>query len=106
MLDSGSIFSHSWYRFVATVDLDAKTWRVDVYNQGAAHPASDDENGTLVQSFEDLSFLVDDPSGVSAFGLAAGASAGTQSTAEDTKCLLFDNVVVEEHRRGMAVIFR
>ena len=95
-----------WYRFVATVDLDAKTWRVDVYNQGAAHPASDDANGTLVQSFEDLSFLVDDPSGVSAFGLAAGASAGTQSTAEDTKCLLVDNVVVEEHQRGMAVIFR
>lgn len=96
---------NSWYRFVATVDLDKKSWRVDVYDQGTTHPAVDAASGTLVQSFENLTFACDDPSGVSAFGLVAGATMGTQQTSSDTKSVLVDNVVVE-HERGLTILVR
>ena len=96
---------NNWYRFVATVDMDAKSWRVDVYNQGTTHPAVDAANGKRVQSFENLTFAYDDPSGISAFGLVAGATMGTQQTSADTKSLLVDNVVVE-YERGVAIILR
>lgn len=96
----------NWYRFVATLDVDAHTWRVDVYNQGTSHPAPDAANGTLVQSFADLAFKVVDPSGVTAFGLSGGASGGTQPLEADTKSLLVDNIVVEKRPSGLLLLIQ
>lgn len=83
-----------WYRFVATFDLDAKTWRVDVYDQGTAQPVAGDEDGTLVKSFENLTFVNDDPSGFSAIGIAGGGTAGDKPLEADKRSVLFDNVNV------------
>lgn len=84
----------NWYRFVATFDLDAKTWRADVYNQGTTQPTADSANGTLVTSFEDLTFAFDDPSGFSAIGFAGGGTTGSDPLAADKRGVLFDNLKV------------
>ena len=95
-----------WYRFVAAFDVGKHVWRVDVYDQGTTQPGIDDANGTPVTAFTDLGFTNTDPTGISAFGLATGASGGTDLLAPDTKGVLFDNLVVERTPPGLMVIFR
>jgi len=97
---------NNWYRFKATFNMDEKTWRVDVYDQGTVQPTADAPNGTLVKSFENLTFKYEDPTGISAIGLAAGGSAGSNQIAADTKSLLVDNLVVEHSSFGLSIFVR
>ena len=83
-----------WYRFEATFNLDAGTWTVTVYDQGAAQPAFDAANGTPVASFENLTFKYSDPSGFTAIGIAGGGTAGAAPLEADKKGVLFDNLKV------------
>lgn len=101
-----SVGMTTWYRFVATFDLDAKTWRVDVYNQGAAQPATGSGDGTLVASFENLTFAYDDPSGFSAVGIAGGGTTGSDPLAADKKGVLFDNVSVTGDDFGLMFLVK
>ena len=97
---------YNWYRFLATFDVGRLKWRLDVYNQGTTRPTLDSPNGTLVKSFTDLNFWNVDPAGISAFGLAAGASSGTQPHTADTYGLLVDNIVIERVPSGTLLIVR
>jgi len=97
---------NNWYRFLATFDLGAKTWKVDVYDQGTTQPSVDTANGTSVASFTDLTFKYTDPTGITTFGIAAGGSAGHRPTDADTRGLLVDNVVVERNPPGSSVLIR
>lgn len=96
----------NWYRFVAVFDLDARTWRLSVYNQGTARPTLDAANGNLVGTLDDLSFKFSDPTGLSAFAITAGGSAGSQPLEDDTMGLMIDNIRVTRDRLGMTVILR
>ena len=106
VLDTASADLTSWYRFVATFDLDAKTWRVDVYNQGTVQPTADSADGTLVKSFEDLTFVNDDPSGFSAIGIAGGGTTGDKPLEVDKRSVLFDNIKVTGDDFGMLMLLK
>jgi len=97
---------YNWYRFKATFLPEEKTWRLDVYDQGTTHPTADAPDGTLVQSFENLTFKYDDPTGLTALGLVAGGTAGNRSDEADTNGLLVDNLVVDGTAFGMAIFVK
>ena len=93
-LDAVDVDLTAWYRFVAKLDLDAKTWCLDVYRQGTSQPTADSADGTLVKSFENLVFAYDDPSGFSALGIAGGGTTGDKPLEADKGSVLFDNLKV------------
>ena len=95
-----------WYRFVATFDVDAHTWSVDVYDQGTEQPASGDANGSLVTSFTGLTFKYADPTGISAIGIAGGGTSGAAPLESDKKGVLFDNISVVGDELGFVLSFR
>ena len=99
-LDSADADLASWHRFVATFDLDAKSWRLDVYKQGTAQSAADSADGTLVKSFDGLTFAYDDPTGLSAIGIAGGGTTGDKPLEADKRSVLFDNIKVEVEDSG------
>lgn len=106
VLDTANVDLTNWYRFVATFDLDAKTWRVDVYKQGTAQPTADSADGTLVKSFEDLTFVNDDPSGFSAIGIAGGGTTGDSPLEVDKRSVLFDNIKITGDDFGMLMLLK
>ena len=97
-----------WYRFVATFDLDTKTWNLDVYNQGTTRPAFDDANGSAVVSFTNLEFKHVDPTGFTAIGIEAGGSSGSDADprAVDKKGVLIDNISVVGDEQGFILSFK
>lgn len=105
-LDTANADLTNWYRFVANFDLDRKTWRVDVYKQGASQPAADSADGTLVKSFEGLTFVNDDPSGFSAIGIAGGGTTGDRPLEADKRSVLFDNIKITGDDFGMLMLLK
>lgn len=105
-LDSVDVDLTSWYRFVAAFDMDAKTWKLDVYNQGTTQPTESSPNGTLVKTFEGLTFVYNDPTGLSAIGIAGGGTTGDKPLEADKGSVLFDNISVVGDDVGFVLSFK
>lgn len=97
---------NNWYRFVASFDLDKKTWMLSVYDQGTDRPTLETANGKLMATEKDIAFKSADSEGLSAFTLSAKGSSGYRYLEGDTGGLLIDNVSVTREPVGLAIILR
>ena len=97
-----------WYRFVAKTVLDSGSYSLSVYDQGTAHPASSDANGTLVASVSGLAFAgTGGDGGLSTLGFfGAGIADATPTEADSPSLGLFDNVVVEKTPTAFVMVVR
>lgn len=95
-----------WYRFKATVDIDAHTYDLVAYDMGTSHPTASTVAGTQVlPTVRDIPFRYDD-SDISALAVAAyGVSQIEPQAADDAGLVLVDNIVVKE-MGGLEIIVR
>lgn len=101
-----SIVRGNWYRFRATIDLDRRTYDLDVFNLGNAHPdlATKLTNAQRVASVSGVPFACLDEAisslGVSAYGVAQIDPADP----EDEGLALYDNIVVRRPEGVMLLV--
>lgn len=102
-----AITRSNWYRFRATIDLNRRTYDLDVFDLGDAHPELDAKltNAPRVASVSGVPFTCVDEAisslGVSTYGVAQIDPADP----EDEGLTLFDNIVVKRPE-GFAILVR
>ena len=99
----------NWYRFAVSANVLKGTYDVRLYDMGAAHPAADAANGTLVATRTNLAFehALDPDDGVSAFSIHAyGIGGALGNPGIDSENLLVDNIRSEMRSDALSIIIR
>ena len=98
-----------WYRFrmKAHPTNAGGKFTVKVYDQGATKPAASDADGTLVETFENLTLPAFPEPGMTTFGLAASNFSGTRGGGiDDPNVALVDNLKVDFAPTAFMIIVR
>jgi len=96
-----------WYRFKATANVLAKTYSVDVYDMGSAHPEADTSDGILIGSQKGLDFTngqVEALTTICLYGI--GVRTDNPWEVEDSGSAFYDNLKVEFVPAGFALLVR
>ena len=92
-----TILRNHWYRFRATRDLDRKTYNLDVFDMGVAHPdvKAPISAGARVVSIADVPFSCVDEA-ISSLGVTAyGVAPLDPGDPVDEGLALYDNIVIK-----------
>lgn len=92
-----TILRNHWYRFRATLDLDRKTYDLDVFDMGVAHPdvKAPISAGARVVSIADVPFSCVDEA-ISSLGVTAyGVAPLDPGDPVDEGLALYDNIVIK-----------
>ncbi len=106
---TAAIDKSHWYRFrVKAHPTNAGgKFTVKVYDQGATKPAASDADGTLVETFENLTLPAFPEPGMTTFGLAASNFSGTRGGGiDDPNVALVDNLKVDFAPAAFMIIVR
>ena len=100
---AATIDTSHWYRFKFKASKGEGKWALDIYDQGAMHPAADSADGTLVASLANLAFVKVPDGGLSAVGIYSSGNRNGASEPEDPGLALFDNIKVWQNPPGMII---
>ena len=103
---AATIDTSHWYRFKFKISNAEGKWALDIYDQGATHPAADSADGTLVTSLANLAFVKAPDGGLSAVGLYSSGNRNGASEPEDSGLALFDNIKVWQNPFGTIISVR
>ena len=104
---SKALDTSHWYRFKADFSAADGTWSMKVYDMGATRPSVDDADGDLVAESADLGFRNPAQGGLSSYCFNTQGNAPVLANdPADPSLALYDNIVVTEEDRGVAIILR
>ena len=103
---AATIDTSHWYRFKFKTGIAEGKWALNIYDQGATHPAANSADGTLVASLANLAFVKAPDGGLSAVGLYSTGNRNGAREPEDAGLALFDNIKVWQDPMGMKILIR
>ena len=100
--------TNNWYRMVGSTLSGSDSWKLRVYDMGAAHPEIDAPTGPLVATLDGLARRGSGAtSGISALAISAGGVTGLDPwNLYDRGRVLVDNLVVSVIPAGTYIIVR
>ena len=104
---SHALDTSHWYRFKADFNAAEESWSMKVYDMGVMRPAAEDADGVLVAESANLGFRNPAREGLSALCFNTQGNAPVLANdPTDPGMALYDNVILQEEDRGVAVIIR
>ena len=104
---AAAVSASNWYRFVVKTSPSANTYSVSIHNQGTARPSPSDADGTLVGTYEGLSFATGAAREATSVALAAsGLGAVSPWLADDPDRALIGNLSVAKIPSAFVITLR